>query len=180
MRTLAKLSTGLCLFGLIEMANAATIYVPDYGSTGPQTFSYIFAGDFSDNVTIGVSDAGDDVESSFLTSSTYSFSLDTDGLSVQDTSNYFNTLGEAGTDGELYTFAYSASAGDVLTFDWEFSTDDYHPYHDFAFVDIAGEHYEVIAEIAAVPVPAAVWLFGSGLLGLLGLRKKSQIVVQRA
>ena len=27
-------------------------------------------------------------------------------------------------------------------------------------------------EISAVPIPAAVWLFGSGLVGLLGLRRK--------
>lgn len=30
--------------------------------------------------------------------------------------------------------------------------------------------------VSAVPVPAAVWLFGSGLLGLLGMRKKTSNV----
>jgi hypothetical protein len=29
-----------------------------------------------------------------------------------------------------------------------------------------------MGEVAPVPVPAAVWLLGSGLLGLVGLRKK--------
>ncbi|NOU21105.1 MAG: VPLPA-CTERM sorting domain-containing protein, partial [Methyloglobulus sp.] len=28
-----------------------------------------------------------------------------------------------------------------------------------------------------VPVPAAVWLFGSGLVGLMGLRRKSKLAV---
>jgi hypothetical protein len=31
---------------------------------------------------------------------------------------------------------------------------------------------ELTGEASPVPVPAAVWLFGSGLLGLLGIRKK--------
>lgn len=158
------------------LTNASTIYVSDYGSTGLQTFSYVFTSDFSGDITIGVSDAVDYVESSFLTSSTYAFSLDTDGPSAQDTSAYFNTLGEQGTDGEMFTFGYNAVAGDELTFNWEFHTDDYHPYHDFAFIDIQGIHYEVLAEISSVPVPAAVWLFGSGVLGLFGIRKSVHTV----
>jgi len=28
------------------------------------------------------------------------------------------------------------------------------------------------AELAAVPIPAAVWLFGSGLLGLIGVARR--------
>jgi hypothetical protein len=30
----------------------------------------------------------------------------------------------------------------------------------------------VFAEVAPVPVPAAVWLFGSGLLGLVGVARR--------
>ncbi len=29
--------------------------------------------------------------------------------------------------------------------------------------------------VATVPVPAAVWLFGSGLMGLMGMRKKAKL-----
>jgi len=32
-----------------------------------------------------------------------------------------------------------------------------------------------VTSVAAVPLPGAVWLFGSSLLGLLGLRKKVRI-----
>ena len=32
----------------------------------------------------------------------------------------------------------------------------------------------VFAEVASVPVPAAVWLFGSGLIGLIGLARRKQ------
>jgi len=34
--------------------------------------------------------------------------------------------------------------------------------------------FSVTSEVAAVPVPAAIWLFASGLLGLGALRKKAQ------
>jgi hypothetical protein len=42
---------------------------------------------------------------------------------------------------------------------------------------IGGEPFDIAtgivsAEIAAIPVPAAVWLFGSGLLGLFGVARK--------
>lgn len=41
-------------------------------------------------------------------------------------------------------------------------------YHQV--VDITGH---VGADVSAVPVPAAVWLLGSGLLGLMGIRRRS-------
>jgi hypothetical protein len=31
------------------------------------------------------------------------------------------------------------------------------------------------ADVAPVPVPAAVWLLGSGVLGLLGIRRKRRV-----
>lgn len=36
--------------------------------------------------------------------------------------------------------------------------------------------YTVGAEVAAVPVPAALWLFGSGLLGLVGIGRRKSVV----
>jgi hypothetical protein len=36
--------------------------------------------------------------------------------------------------------------------------------------------HDSISYVSAVPVPAAVWLFGSGLIGLLGVRKKSSTI----
>lgn len=42
------------------------------------------------------------------------------------------------------------------------------------FGEIGG--FDFVVDIAPVPVPAAVWLFGSGLLGLIGLaRRKTSI-----
>jgi hypothetical protein len=168
---LAGLLAGL----FIVSGNAsATVFVPSYGDSGLQSFSYTFGSDFSGVVTIGVSDQGDQGVASILELFTYGITLSTDGMN--DTSAYQNTLGEYGTDGALYSFNFNALAGDTLGFDWEFSTDDYYPFNDFAFIEIGNIHYEVLAEIdnTPVPVPAAVWLFASGLLGLVGMRKRSR------
>ena len=37
--------------------------------------------------------------------------------------------------------------------------------------------YDVSITVTAVPVPAAVWLFGSGLLALLGISRKRRVAV---
>jgi hypothetical protein len=37
---------------------------------------------------------------------------------------------------------------------------------------IATNRVEVFTQSSEVPVPAAVWLLGTGLLGLVGLRKR--------
>ena len=36
------------------------------------------------------------------------------------------------------------------------------------------DNVSVIADVSAVPVPAAVWLFGSGLLGLVGVARRKK------
>ena len=40
------------------------------------------------------------------------------------------------------------------------------------YVDIGSGNSMTVTSISAVPVPAAVWLFGSGLLGLLGISRR--------
>ena len=37
------------------------------------------------------------------------------------------------------------------------------------------DEYMVIQEVSSIPVPAAVWLFGSGLLGLVGLVRRERV-----
>ena len=41
-------------------------------------------------------------------------------------------------------------------------------------VDAYIDNVSITADIAAVPVPAAVWLFGSGLLGLVGVARRKK------
>jgi hypothetical protein len=50
-----------------------------------------------------------------------------------------------------------------------FTTPDANAYV-VTFGDIRG--LELIVDVAPVPVPAAVWLFGSGLLGLVGVARR--------
>jgi hypothetical protein len=66
---------------------------------------------------------------------------------------------------------------------WNVITSGKHSFsgHDTATWDISGENYNFaitytsgvwISTPGPVPVPGAVWLLGSGLFGLVGLRKK--------
>ena len=41
-------------------------------------------------------------------------------------------------------------------------------------VDAYFDNVTISTDVAAVPVPAAVWLFGSGLLGLIGVARRKQ------
>jgi len=50
------------------------------------------------------------------------------------------------------------------------------PFPGFnANFDIASIHVDAITSAPAVPVPAAVWLFGSGLLGLVGVARRKKM-----
>lgn len=44
---------------------------------------------------------------------------------------------------------------------------------DFAGSGIASSDLSVVSDVAAVPVPAAVYLFLSGLVGLVGFKRKA-------
>ncbi len=67
-----------------------------------------------------------------------------------DTSNAFEFTAQAGQVYSIYLGGYRGSDS------WETGRD----------------YYSMTINTSAVPVPAAVWMFGSGLLGLLGLRKR--------
>ena len=43
------------------------------------------------------------------------------------------------------------------------------------FSNLAIDNVTVTADVNAVPVPAAVWLFGSGLLGLIGVARRKKV-----
>jgi hypothetical protein len=131
-----------------------------------------------------------------------------------------------GTNGSILSQAINASAGDVISFNYNFVGGDYLPYNDFSLVvgdatnllaDIVGvgaygttgwrtftftalsnftnlmflvsnsgdtgydsslwvDNVTVSGSPSNVPVPAAVWLFGSGIAGLMGMRRKKMLV----
>ena len=48
---------------------------------------------------------------------------------------------------------------------------------DITFADLGGQggpELKMVVDIQAVPVPAAVWLFGSGLIGLVGVARRKK------
>ena len=171
---------GLAAAGLLCATSAqATIFVPDYGDTGDQMFMYMFDSEWSGNVTIGVSDEGDDDFSSWLSAwdipgTDANILLDTGGSNLVATNMYANDWGESGIEGELFSFNFYAQAGDYLTFKWRFYTSDYDPYNDFAFISF-GDHYDVLAQIGGteVPTPAPLPLLLMGLITLVFTRRYS-------
>ncbi|ROS05579.1 putative secreted protein with PEP-CTERM sorting signal [Sinobacterium caligoides] len=175
----------ILLTSLTAVNAGATVYLDNPGppeegdlvlkSTDQHTFSYIFEEDYSGIVNIGVSNEGDTGVISILdVFSIFDPSLHLNSDAEMDTSNYVNSNFENGTTGEIFGFEFNALAGEALEFDWVFSSFDYAVFNDFAFVEISGLDYQVLAEVSGseVPVPGAAWLFGSALLGLVSLKRR--------
>ena len=90
--------------------------------------------------------------------------------------DYVNTQYGSGTDGltiSLNGEATTITDLNTLSFFGIISTDSL-----FSSVDLGGEAYFYFDNVtyapAVVPVPAAVWLFGSGLIGLIGIARRKK------
>ncbi|WP_066377658.1 PEP-CTERM sorting domain-containing protein [Anabaena sp. CA = ATCC 33047] len=60
-----------------------------------------------------------------------------------------NSLNSSPTNGSALKTTITVNAGDVLEFDWRFSTNDYLPYNDFSFYSI-GSLVTKLADVALV------------------------------
>ena len=191
----AVLVTGILMVGMVGLANAVPLTITNGGFETGDFTGWTFTGTGARNVT--TSDSGYNA---------------TEG-------NYFANLYAT----TLMAQGVSWAAGDTLSFDWNFNSNDYMPWNDvsifkasnaagdivnitLADVKSAGNYnatgwnnytytfaaagsgdlafgvYNVgdtalasqlyVDNIHATPVPAAVWLFGSGLVGLVGLKKR--------
>ncbi len=118
-----------------------------------------------------------------LTAGDYIFSVDANALTGTVNLSNSPTIARPLLDGAFSLFAGSASSPnmDVIT------TDDWMTYTwtatlsaglldvglrttDLAIYSIAFDNFS----ITPVPVPAAIWLFGSGLIGLIGIARRKK------
>lgn len=190
MKPLKLIATVLVLLPLSQAAHSATIT----------------NGDFSAGLT------GQSAQGNVNTSA---------GYAVLTSSGSGTSTGSfGGTNGSILSQAINASAGDTISFSYNFLAGDYLPYNDFSLV--VGDSNNLLSNVAAVgsygttgwstysfvatanftdlifvlsnaidssvdsslyidnvtvtntPIPAAVWLFGSALTGLVGIGKRKQ------
>lgn len=124
---------------------------PEFGTTGPVSVDFSAHGVNDTSVTMSytVKDAlGTEIFEWIYDpddSSTYTQTLDLNYSEV-----YTIDLAIMTVDGHIVTY----DTGDPFDFDFE----------NFAWLDI---------DTHEVPIPGALWLLGSGLIGLIGLRRKS-------
>ncbi len=66
-------------------------------------------------------------------------------------------------------------APNPAAFAWDFNTDGNTQYGDYK-----GDYFNALAvrpgQVAVTPLPASAWLFGSGLLGLIGLGRQPRLI----
>ena len=74
--------------------------------------------------------------------------------------------GEIGSSVLGFSFDFTADTGTSLLISGS--------YTDSNFID-APITSATLATVSAVPVPAAVWLFGSGLIGLVGMARRKKV-----
>ncbi len=156
----------------VALANAGTgITLGTPQARGAVDLTWAFGGNPGEHYTQGVN------------------GTDTNGISVATASGNTATIdmagwtvwwGAAGTAGPIdmgaganavVTCTVDCGVGDAFTLDYQAIV----PSGGFAGFGY-GLHLEgTVAAVSAVPVPAAVWLFGSGLLGLAGVARRKKV-----
>lgn len=93
---------------------------------------------------------------------------------VSISGNFYDGNGNNGSANSGYD-QYTASIGSYNqsgTFSMAIFSDGIHTVNGFLY---AGAMAHSQSPVSSVPVPAAIWLFGSGLVGLLGVTRRKQI-----
>lgn len=144
---------GLAMLAFSFQAGAATISL----TNGSGEFSGTHTGAFTDTFTFTVptqSDIGASAHNTWvkIAGEIVNFSLTLDGI-FTDSSVF--SLASRGTN-TVSVFSLNALSG----------------LHTLVVSGDTGGHYVGSVEVAETPIPAAVWLFGSALMGLTGMRRK--------
>lgn len=161
-----SIHTGISHAALITGDMGLTGSYSTSGGTGPSDDTILElgsvtgtsgTGDIASTVTFGTVGTIDDVSFSFAAFSSVAdvltiggWQLDLTSLTIVDQTASVLTLSGTGI--------LSGNAFESTVVDWDFSG------------NVTGSSYSMT--VTAVPVPAAVWLFGSGLLGLIGVARR--------
>jgi len=162
-KTLAAMSL---IVGLVANSGtqASTYNLGLLTSTPTIQFVQITPGAFSDTFNFNIGTASD------LAASASVHSLDFGSLSVLQISGLSMSI--FGPSGQIS----GPTAPAISVTNFNLSTGSYYAQISGNATGLFGGSYSVAMVASPVPIPAAVWLLGSGLIGLVGVsRRKKQI-----
>jgi hypothetical protein len=98
------------------------------------------------------------------------------------TAAFQNACGQAGTIGSILETAISLGPGELFFFNWAFLANDLSPWNDFSLFYLKDQTGAIVfseglgqlGTPSPVPVPSTLILMGSGLLGLLRLKRRAK------
>ena len=161
------------VLGLASTTASSTVWLPDVNdSTGDfQEITFVSFGVSSATYDLVLFDAG---SAASIEPSTTSLTIaDLSGI-VQISANPAPYTASFGADtaslGDTAEFELALWDGAVFNYVTNFTAIVEGNWYSISFGDVTGEIQGV--DLAPVPVPAAVWLFGSGLLGLVGVARR--------
>lgn len=110
---------------------------------------------------------------SFYTNYTYEFNREEfivppDTTGVIERHNYYDAIDRLDDLGDAWFDFYSLYGGNGIV--------DYTATATNGILDLESIFIDLDYQSVAAPIPAAVWLFGSGLIGLIGLARRKQSV----
>ncbi len=140
-------------------------------TTSPVT---IFSDDGVGNVTLDFSGWGitwNGIDFISLGGGTQDCGTASDGVCVNGVGDDISGVFDNGTGKAVITCAIDCAEGDTYTLDYTAVVPQADP-SNFGGV-LYSLHLEGV--VSSVPVPAAIWLFGSGLLGLVGVARRRKV-----
>jgi len=163
------------VLGLVSTAASSTVWVPDINtSTGDfQEVTFASFGVSSATYDLVFYDAGTaaSIEPSF-TSLTLADLNGTVGISANPAPYTATFGGDTAALGATGEFELALWDGSAFTFVSDYTVIVPGNAYTIEFGSVTGEILGV--DLAPVPVPAAVWLFGSGLIGLVGVARRKK------
>ena len=176
--------TALAAAVALTLGTSAIVQANTAGLTGIWTGTYTFAMTSPGGAAVGVP-----------TSDAWTWDFDAGTVSIQNTATFYGSVwtasgvtfsdngasyGPAGGAGtQNMTFSWSANPTIPVTSDWDVMATGTSAVVTVNAATILatssafpGFHPSFSGDLTQVPVPAAVWLMGSGLLGLVGVARR--------